>query len=83
MQLYTEILELKDTWHGGDRTQNARTSQKLSKHFFRAPFYFVKTESQIDIKVYQKTLFHNWQNKHCNQYLVMYPSIVQETAFLL
>ena len=40
-----EILELKDTWHDGDRTQNARTSQKLSKHFFRVPFYFAETES--------------------------------------
>lgn len=52
MQLYTEILELKDTCHDGDITQNVRTSQELAKHFFRVPFYLVKPESQVDMKVY-------------------------------
>ena len=52
-------------------SQNIRTSQELPEHLFKEfHFTYINAQSQIDLEVYQKAHFHDWQNEHWNQYPV-------------
>lgn len=52
-------------------SQNVRSSQEASQHFFKVShFTYVTAESQINSRVYQKSPCHDWRNTHYNQYLV-------------